>query len=178
MSCIWCHNPEAISAEPQIAEYSDKCISCGRCAAACSYDAVTFENDKRLYNREKSIACGACAQGCPTGALKLIGTQRDANDVFAELASDIPYYENSGGGVTLSGGEPLLQADFCEELLQRCFEAGIDTAIETSLSLPFERIERLLPWLKRVFFDIKHFDDDIHKKYTGVNNNEGIREQH
>lgn len=170
MRCIWCHNPEAIPHRPQIAEYPEKCIGCGQCIGACRYGAIRNEGGVRVFDRSACVECGACTRVCPAGAMVVIGTWREVNDVFAELAADIPYYGNSGGGLTISGGEPLMQADFCAELLRRCREAGIHTAIETNLSLPFGEMEKLLPWLDLVFFDIKLMDDTAHKKYTGVSN--------
>lgn len=140
MRCPWCHNPETLHMEPQQAYYPGKCIHCGHCDA------------------------------CPTGAWVTLGRETTPEAVFTELASDLPYYQASGGGVTLSGGEPLLQADFCAQLLALCKAAGIHTAIETNLSLPFERMERLLPYLDVVYYDVKLMDDGLHRKYTGVSN--------
>ncbi len=140
MRCEWCHNPETLAREPQKAYYEQKCIHCGHC------------------------------DQCPTGARVTIGREMTVEDVYRELAADLPYYRASGGGVTLSGGEPLMQADFAAELLRRCKEAGMGTAVETNLSLPFERLQKLLPWLDRVFFDIKLMDDAAHIRATGISN--------
>ncbi len=170
MKCVWCHNPEAISFSPQIAEYPAKCIHCESCLQACTQSAMQRKEEHVTINRELCNLCGDCVEVCPSGAITLIGTNRDCNDVFAEIAADIPYYRNSGGGITISGGEPLMQVDFCTELLRLCRKAGFDTAIETNLSLPYERIERVLPWTKRIFFDLKIMDDTAHIKYTGVSN--------
>ena len=145
MRCSWCHNPETISPHRQDAFYKDKCIHCGHCAQ------------------------------CPTGARVTIGREREAGDVFHELAADLPYYRASGGGVTISGGEPLLQADFCRELLGLCKDAGMGTAVETNLSLPFSELEKLLPYLDQVFFDIKLMDDAAHIGATGVSNQRVLR---
>ena len=140
MRCNWCHNPETIAVQPQKAFYAEKCIHCGHC------------------------------NQCPTGARVTIGREMDVEDVLREVAADLPYYQESGGGVTLSGGEPQMQADFAAELLKRCKSLGINTAIETNLSLPFERMEKLLPYLDQVFFDIKLWDDEQHIRNTGVSN--------
>lgn len=140
MRCGWCHNPETIERAPQYLFYEGKCIHCGHC------------------------------DNCPTGARVLVGRQMGVEEVFKEIAADEPYYQSSGGGVTLSGGEPLIQSDFAAALLQRCHEAGIRTAIETNLSLPYERIEKMLPWLDHVFFDIKLWNDKEHLAATGVSN--------
>jgi pyruvate formate lyase activating enzyme len=141
MRCIWCHNPETIGVAPQMVYYKEKCIGCGHC------------NDY-----------------CPTGARKMIGDERSAQSVFEELYSDFEYYRNSGGGITISGGEPLMQADFAAELLSLCKNAGIHTAVESNLSLPFTTLEKLVPYLDTVFFDMKIFDEEEHKKYTEVSN--------
>ena len=140
MRCDWCHNPETISPKPQRAFYERKCIHCGHC------------------------------DHCPTGARVTIGQEKSVEEVYRELAADLPYYRESDGGVTLSGGEPLMQAEFARELLKRCRENGIGTAVETNLSLPFERMEGLLPYLDQVFFDIKLMDDAQHRQVTGISN--------
>lgn len=140
LRCLWCHNPETFQLEPQIARYPDKCIHCGHC------------------------------EHCPTGARVRIGREKTPQAVWEELASDIPYYQASGGGVTLSGGEPLLQAEFCAELLALCREAGVPTAIETNLTLPYARLALLLPYLDFVYFDLKQMDSALHRQQTGMGN--------
>lgn len=141
MHCVWCHNPETISIVPQEAYYKEKCIGCGH-----------------------------CKDYCPTGARVMIGKERSAESVFDEVISDYDYYKNSGGGITISGGEPLLQAEFTAEILRLCREAGIGTAIESNLSLPSDRLEIVLPFLDMLFFDMKIFNEENHIKYTGVSN--------
>jgi pyruvate formate lyase activating enzyme len=140
MRCRWCHNPETLRVEPQTALYPDKCIHCGHC------------------------------DRCPTGARVTLGREVSAQAVLAELAADLPYYRASGGGVTLSGGEPLMQPAFCVQLLRLCREAGIRAEMETNLSLPFERLAPLLGLLDKVYFDIKLMDDARHRELTGVSN--------
>lgn len=141
MRCTWCHNPETISPEPQM-----------------------------IYYKEKCIGCGHCKDYCPTGARKLIGDERSAQSIFEEIASDIDYYRNSGGGITVSGGEPLMQADFTAEILRLCKEGGIKTAVESNLSFPFTSLEKLIPYLDCIFFDMKLFDEQEHIKHTGISN--------
>lgn len=145
MRCTWCHNPETIGRQPQPAYYPEKCIGCGHC------------------------------EHCPTGARVMLGREYTPQSVWEEIASDTAYYAASGGGVTLSGGEPLLQEDFCMQLLTLCRQSGIGTAIETNLSLPFETLLPLLPLLDTVFFDIKLMDDALHRKHTGVSNSAVLR---
>lgn len=140
MRCPWCHNPETLRGEPEPAFYPARCVGCGHC------------------------------DRCPTGARVILGRRVSAQTVFAELATDIPYYRASGGGVTLSGGEPLMQPAFCQELLTLCRAAGLNTALETNLSLPFDRLEPLLPLLDTVYFDLKLADEGQHRALTGVSN--------
>ena len=140
MHCPWCHNPETISCVPQQAFYREKCIGCGHCS------------------------------DCPAGARVTVGTQRSAQSVFEEVFSDEAYYRRSGGGITLSGGEPLMQPEFALEILKLCRENGIRTAMETNLSLPFDRIAVLVPYMDTVYYDIKLMDDDAHRLYTGISN--------
>lgn len=147
MRCTWCHNPEAISATPQSMFFENRCIGCGLCGP----------------QRTDAAAC-------PTGALELVGRRMTVEEVVFEVSSDLPYYQESGGGLTLSGGEPLLQVDFAEALLRVCRELGMDTAIETNLSLPFSTLEPLLPWLNLIYCDLKLMDDQAHQKLTGVSN--------
>lgn len=139
--CIWCHNPEAISFQAEELFYAQKCIHCGH-----------------------------CQDGCPTGARHMVGEARSPQSVFEEVISDLEYYKASGGGITISGGEPFGQVGFVEEFLRLCKEAGIDTAIETNLSYPFSSIERVLPYLDHIFYDLKIMNDTEHKKYVGVSN--------
>ena len=170
MNCIWCHNPEGIALKPQLLVYRSKCVGCGRCLEICNYDALSLSKGKIKCDWAKCISCSDCVQACPTEALAMAGEWKKVKEVFRVIASDLPYYQKSGGGVTISGGEPTMQAEFCAKLLRRCHRAGIDTAIETNLSMPFEKIEIILPWLSRVFYDIKLMDDQEHKRVTGTSN--------
>lgn len=142
MHCSWCHNPETIREIPQQAYYKEKCIGCGHC------------------------------DDCPTGARVTVGKLYSARDVFQEIFADAEFYRRSGGGLTLSGGEPLLQPQFAKEILKLCKEKGIPTAIETNLSLPYDRMEGLLPYLDMVFYDIKLFDEKAHRIHTGISNHQ------
>ena len=170
MTCIWCHNPESIDIEPEIAFYKTKCISCESCYQVCPTKAIELKDGAHHYDKSKCQRCYSCIEVCPSGALTLIGREMSVDEVFEIILADKPYYKASGGGMTLSGGEPLLQTDFALELLKKCREADIDTAIETNMSLPFGRIEKLLPYLNRIFCDIKCMNDVVHKKTTSVSN--------
>jgi len=128
LRCPWCHNPESLSAGPELHFFEELCIACGRCISACEHGARTAED----YDRELCQACGACVQVCPAEALKLSGKRATVAEIVDEVMRDRPFYETSGGGVTLSGGEPLLQPEFAAAILEDCVEHGIDTAIETA----------------------------------------------
>lgn len=171
MTCPWCHNPEGISSEPELEYYESRCIRCGRCLQVCPTGAHSIDaSGGHSLDRSLCIQCMACAGACPSGALKVAGKRVSVEDCFREIAEDIPFYKRSNGGVTLSGGEVLLQADFAAALLSQCRAAGIHTAIESNLALPGRELEKLLPFVDLVMADIKHLDDEAHRKATGLSN--------
>ena len=132
LKCRWCHNPESISTKKQLGYLVHKCVDCGKCAVACQWGAHTLSIDgTHEFNREKCIACGECVKACATNALSLYGKEAEIRVVLDELLEDKDFYESSDGGVTLSGGECLVQADFCAELLKMLKENGIHTAVDT-----------------------------------------------
>ena len=141
MRCEWCHNPETLSPQPQEAYYPSKCIHCGHCKT-----------------------------GCPAQARVMIGREVTAGDVLAEVLPDRDYYLSSGGGITVSGGEPFVQGEFLYELLRSFKDHGLETAVETNLSLPWPAIEKCLPLLDHVYFDIKLMDEEEHRRRTGISN--------
>ncbi len=159
LRCLWCHNPESQSAVPELMIYPDKCRSCGACTAFCS-KAFTDACSK----------CGSCASVCRYGARDKCGRKENADDVFDVILKDRDYYEVSGGGVTLSGGEPLLQPEFSVSLLEKCRENGIHTAVETAGNVPSETLERIMPLTDLFLYDIKCIDTELHKSLTGVSN--------
>lgn len=156
LQCIWCHNPESQQRTPQMMFYSDKCRGCGKCKEVCDNKDCTL--------------CGKCALYCPADARKVCGKEYTADEVLAEIIKDKAYYQASGGGVTLSGGECLLQLDFVVELLKKCKQNGIHTAIDTAGHIPFECFEKVMPYTDLFLYDIKLFDSEKHKKYVGVDN--------
>ena len=168
LRCKWCHNPETFSFKPQVLYYQTKCVGCGACAAACA--CHTGANGKMVFDRTNCTDCGKCAEVCFTGALEKCGKEYSVNDVLFEVLQDQDYYEQSGGGVTLSGGEVLLQSDFAAELLAACKEKGLSTAIESNLSTDFSEIEKLLPHLDLVMCDLKLYENELHEKWTGIGN--------
>ena len=171
MRCIWCHNPESYLPYPQLQFHPEKCIGCGECFRICPKQAhhVT-EQGVHIIDRTRCTACGQCADHCYTQALMMTGKTVTADDVFQVIVKDKLYFKNSGGGVTFSGGECLMQPAFLRELLKLCHEAGIHTAVDTAGNVPFSAIDSILPWADLFLFDVKAADPVVHKKLTGVSN--------
>ena len=167
LHCIWCHNPESQAKRHEIMYNSKKCVSCGRCAVVCHKNCHSLEAMHK-FERKMCIGCGACAEVCPTGALELYGKSITVDEVYNEVKRDKAFYETSGGGVTVSGGEPLFQPEFTAELLRKCRENGIHTAIETSGFANEKALFTVLEYCDLVLFDIKETDEERHKQYTGV----------
>lgn len=157
LHCAWCHNPESQSAQPQMMFYQDKCTGCGKCKTVCPTPG-------------KCTLCGKCTFFCPVDARKVCGKDYTVDEVFAQIEKDRAYYETSGGGVTFSGGECMLQIDFLAEILKKCKESGIHTAVDTAGHIPFAQFEKILPYTDLFLYDIKVMDPAKHKKYAGVEN--------
>lgn len=174
LSCQWCSNPESQGSGPVVMYKQAECIHCGRCVAACRLNAISFEH-KTFIDRNICTGCGECVNACPTGALVLKGKTMTVQQVVKELKKDATTYRRSGGGVTLSGGEPLVQHEFASELLKACKAQGWDTAIETTGCGSETAIEQVIPYVDTVLLDIKHMDPDKHKKYTGISNEQILR---
>lgn len=158
LRCKWCHNPESQSAQKQMMYYKDKCIGCGKCAEVCPNQL------------KKCDFCGKCELYCPADARKICGKEYSVDEVFNEIAKDKMFYANSGGGVTFSGGECMLQIDFLCEILKKCRENGIHTAVDTAGNVPWEYFEKILPYTDMFLYDIKAFSEELHMKGTGVSN--------
>ena len=170
LKCVWCHNPESIAFKPQLAVYKNKCTLCGSCMPSCPSSAhIITEADHRL-DLEKCIACGKCEEACLNGALKLYGREMSVSELMAVLLEDRDFYENSGGGVTLSGGECLMQADFCAALLKNLKAEGIHTAVDTCGFVSKEALDKVMPYTDIFLYDVKAFDEDVHIKCTGQSN--------
>lgn len=170
MRCKWCHNPETWSFHRQLQYLADKCIGCGTCASLCPAGALQCTSNKVLADYTKCNSCGICAAHCCTNAISLVGREISTEDLFSEIQKDIPYFRQSGGGVTLSGGEPLLQADFAVEFLSICRKNQISTAIESNFSVQWDIISRLLPLTDFWMCDLKTADDAKHRYWTGQGN--------
>ena len=171
LRCFWCHNPESWRMEQDLLYYPTKCIGCGKCLAACALDChkMTAEGEHEI-NRTKCTLCGVCARKCWPGALVLSGKERSVEDVMKTVRADAAFYRNSGGGMTVSGGEPLLQPEFTPALLQAAKEEGIHTALDTAGYVDFALFERVLPLVDLLLFDCKCMDNEKHKQATGVDN--------
>ncbi|MBS7614331.1 glycyl-radical enzyme activating protein [Candidatus Bathyarchaeota archaeon] len=170
LRCFWCQNPEGIHLKPEVMFYPDRCIYCGNCLLACPNKAHVVKEDAHVFLREKCTACGKCAQTCYAGALVLVGREMTVDEVVDEVLRDKVFYETSGGGVTLSGGDPIVQYSFSRALLKKCKKVGLHTAIETAANCQWKILASLLPMLDLVMMDIKHVDSEKHKKATGVSN--------
>jgi pyruvate formate lyase activating enzyme len=176
LHCLWCCNPESQRMEPELEFRPSLCKKCGACISACPEDAIHPNVDcipAEKINRGKCTLCGKCVSVCPNEALRISGQWMDPEKVFDECLKDADVYRRSGGGVTLSGGEPLFQPEFSLELLQKLFNRGIHTAIETSGFASWETFETIIPYIDLFLFDIKHTNSQKHAAITGIPN-EGI----
>ena len=167
LRCIWCHNPESQSFEPEVLFDSAKCTRCGSCAAVCPENCHRLTDAEHAFARDRCRRCGRCMENCPTGALKLAGREMSVSEVLTEVLRDEPFYRNSGGGLTLSGGEPLAHYAFTAALLEAAKQTGLHTAVETSGFAPWEHIEALLPVTDLWLWDVKAAPDK-HEELTGV----------
>ena len=158
LRCAWCHNPESQSPKPQLMFYKNKCTGCGKCLEKCPH-ALEFCD-----------TCGKCTIYCPADARSVCGKEYGTDELLSIILKDKLFYETSGGGVTFSGGECMLYPDFLEEILKKCKENGISTAVDTAGHVPFELFERVLPHTDLFLFDVKCMDSERHKKYVGVGN--------
>ncbi len=170
MSCYWCHNPEGRPTHSQIKYIADRCIGCLECVKACSNAAHIASNNIHIYNRERCVKCGACVDTCYTGALELTGKEWTVGQVMDEILSDSAYYKDSKGGVTLSGGEPVLSGEFAKAILESCKRENIHTAIETCGNYDWKKLAGLLPFIDLVMMDLKHMNSEKHRQATGQAN--------
>jgi len=170
LRCTWCHNPESLSSRTQTHWFAVRCLGCKTCVSACPDGCLTMTDNGLVIDRERCQACGTCAEACPAGAIEALGRTVTVEEVLGELLKDRAYYEKSGGGVTLSGGEPTFQPDFAESLLRGLKEQGIATALDTCGLCSTHTLERLLPYTDLVLFDLKLLDEAQHRGFTGQSN--------
>ncbi|MFZ5809455.1 MAG: glycyl-radical enzyme activating protein [Chloroflexota bacterium] len=170
LSCWWCHNPEGRSPEIEIIQRDNRCIRCGACLSVCEDGATYQQNDQILLDRAKCTLCGACVDECYAEARQLIGKRMNLAQVMTEIETDLPFYEQSNGGVTFSGGEPLMQPRFLKALLSACRQQGIHTALDTCGYASWNLIDSLRQDVNLFLYDIKVLDDTLHRKFTGVSN--------
>jgi pyruvate formate lyase activating enzyme len=170
LSCIWCHNPESMRSEAEVAVYPDRCIRCGLCRAACPEDAIP-DTPILQIDRNRCTVCGKCADICPAIAIRMVGKSYPLDELMDVLLRDRYYYEVSGGGVTFSGGEPTLQMGYVGDALRALKSAGLHTAIQTCGMFEYEAFSRqILPFVDLIMFDLKLVDAREHRRYTGQDN--------
>lgn len=185
LRCAWCHNPESISPHPQLQWLETHCIGCHTCLDACPNGCLSLDTQPMagrppaghampgntiVLDRACCTACGTCAQACPANALELLGTLVSVDELVSEVCKDRAFFDTSGGGVTASGGEPAMQPDFVAAFLARLQEAGISTALDTCGLASRTSLERILPHVDLVLFDLKEIDSEKHRAFTGQGN--------
>ena len=168
LRCVWCHNPEGLSIGRQLMFDPGKCIGCGACFKVCPNEAHEITDAGHILHRDRCTVCGLCAEQCHAGAVEVVGRDVDVAEVIDEVIKDEPFYDTSGGGMTLSGGEPTHQLDFAAALLAEAKSNGLHTAVETCGYGPWDKYERLLAVTDLFLYDIKAGGDDIHTELTGV----------
>jgi pyruvate formate lyase activating enzyme len=177
LHCLWCHNPEGISFEPSVSFMPDKCLACGECVRICEHEAHELRPSgdepgaaTHLYNREVCAKCGECTDHCDAQALEFVGRSTTVDAVMREVLEDVRFYQSSGGGMTLTGGEPLARFEFTMELLKAARAAGIHCCVETSGFASWKRFETLAPLVDLFLFDFKETDPARHREFTGQSN--------
>jgi pyruvate formate lyase activating enzyme len=170
LNCVWCHNPESQHIRRELMFWEDRCTLCGNCKKACNSDAIEYKESSIIYHKDKCVLCGSCTEFCPRNALELSGKDITKTSLMKEIEKDLVFYEESGGGVTFSGGEPLMQIDFLEGILTACNKKGIHTTLDTTLFSTWGNLLRIAPFVDLFLIDLKHMDSKKHKELTGVPN--------
>jgi len=170
LRCCWCHNPEGQEERPQLVLRPDRCIGCGQCLAVCPSGAIQRNVDVISTNRSLCLACGKCNEACPAAAREIVGRRVSVGELAIEVERDQPFYRQSGGGVTFSGGEPLAQPQFLGAILQVLRARRIHSAVDTCGHAPTETVQALVPWVDLWLYDLKVMDRSIHRQYTGQSN--------
>ncbi len=170
LRCPWCHNPEGIDPAPVLVYRANRCLHCGHCRPLCPQGAIGWDGQSPTLDRSRCTACGTCVEACYAGARELAGREMTVDQVLAELERDRVFYDQSGGGVTFSGGEPLLQAGFLQALLEECRARGLHSALDTCGLAPWEVLESLGGSVDLFLYDVKLVDEARHLRITGVSN--------
>jgi pyruvate formate lyase activating enzyme len=170
LRCLWCQNPESNLLQPQIMFDHSQCVSCLACIDQCPNKAISFESGKVKTDRNLCTGCGACVPHCLVEARSLIGEWKTVDEVYEEVAKDQLFYASSGGGITLTGGELLFQPAYSRNILKKCKENGLHTAIETCGYAKWDVLKGILEYVDLVLYDLKHMNSEEHKKCTGVGN--------
>lgn len=170
LSCRWCHNPESQLSTSQLLFWKERCITCGTCTGACPKGALSLSGGAILTDSKLCSGMGACANACPSGARELCGRKISVGDLMAQILKERVFFDQSGGGVTLSGGEPLLQPDFALAVLKECRKYEIHTAVDTCGFTSRSVLMDALPFTDLFLYDIKHMDPEKHREYTGGDN--------
>ncbi len=170
LECQWCSNPESMGQDPEIMTNDLKCIKCGTCITACPQKAISIIENQRRIDWAKCNQCLNCGTACPTGAIDIVGKYMSVEEAVKEIEKDVPFYNNSGGGVTFSGGEPLAQWQFLLEACRICKEKKIHVAIETTGCAQWEVLDKVLDYVDLALYDIKHLDPNIHASRVNGSN--------
>ncbi len=170
LACVWCHNPETIAPGPELGYLAHRCVGCGECVGVCAEGAHRMEGGRHVFERARCVACGACAEVCLGDALVFYGREMTPEQVLATVREDRTFYDTTGGGVTVSGGEPLLQPEFCAELLGLAQGEGLHTAVDTCGMVSWEAFARVLAVTDLFLFDVKQIDPALHRRHAGSDN--------
>jgi pyruvate formate lyase activating enzyme len=170
LRCWWCHNPEGQVLTPELMYRSMRCTGCAECVRICPKGAISCVGKSISIDRKECSICGRCCQKCPTEALAIVGKEMSLNEVLKEIDKDLIFYDESEGGVTVSGGEPLFQLGFLNALLEKCKERNIHTAVDTCGYAPHKSMDKIRGKVDLFLYDLKMMDERKHRKYTGVSN--------
>jgi pyruvate formate lyase activating enzyme len=170
LRCRWCHNPECLESKAVLYFTENQCARCGDCVKACQFHVHTIQEGRHTIDFVRCRLCGKCVEACLSGALRLFGAEMSAEVVAVRLLEDIKFFQHTGGGVTFSGGEPLLQSEFCGEVMKRLRDHKVHIAVDTAGNVPWENIETIRSMTDLFLYDVKHTDPDVHKGWTGCSN--------
>ncbi|MBB6482424.1 glycyl-radical enzyme activating protein [Spirochaeta isovalerica] len=168
LRCSWCHNPESISSRPRLQWIGSNCIMCGSCIDVCPYHSLTMTESSIEIDWKSCTACGLCVNECPTNALEILGKKWTSDQLVEELLKDEAFFEESGGGITISGGEAMMQAEFVKEVFQKLKSRGIHTTLDTCGIYQWKKMEEVLPFIDLILFDFKESNPLLHREYTGA----------